>query len=580
MTHLLVIGSPGLDINDVNLESLGHLEGASVRVSMAACRSGVKVSLLCPRPDPIPKELYPFSNQLVEWIGPTIQPGHISDLKTSREMHLNCLPSDLSKFDGLHLTAMKDADHQQSILTTCRERGAKIISVGTCLKSIVGNIDAVRWFLENSDVFFLNEEEAIYLFGSIENAHAKTGQIIYITLADTGALILQGDYKTHIKMVRSPLADPVKTDEVFCGVVMANLLHGCHPIFSAQKAGALTTEIGVGKHSSALFTAVPAPDVRLDGRVRINLKQVEKCAQVVKNLPEADPFNFVCDFLPPVNHPNVLDYFFAVTLQQFSFWEDDGRTYTKPLLAQIDGKLLKGSSYLYQAYTRQLLKDPLFFTPERQVDVTVEELLSIFRADDGSDPMPAFDLHLQKTNQYGRDMLALGLTPEKIIARAYHLPTPLKTFIMILDRIGGYKEDPIRKKANLLATCLDARPEKIFQFRASEEVTPVVDYHCMRACLRMGLIDVLDKTLQKKLTDHAIVSGDEEWAIRYAAFLIQEKVTALSEKPVDAIHWFFFNYTRNHCPEMADPVCMECAMDELCAHRKEMFQPVFRTTFY
>jgi hypothetical protein len=46
-----------------------------------------------------------------------------------------------------------------------------------------------------------------------------------------------------------------------------------------------------------------------------------------------------------------------------------------------------------------------------------------------------------------------------------------------------------------------------------------------------------------------------------------------------AVDWFFFN-ARRRCPEMTEPECNLCALDPLCAHRKELFQPVLRTTFY
>jgi hypothetical protein len=31
---------------------------------------------------------------------------------------------------------------------------------------------------------------------------------------------------------------------------------------------------------------------------------------------------------------------------------------------------------------------------------------------------------------------------------------------------------------------------------------------------------------------------------------------------------------------MTEPECGECPVDVVCAHRKELFQPVIRTTFY
>jgi hypothetical protein len=45
------------------------------------------------------------------------------------------------------------------------------------------------------------------------------------------------------------------------------------------------------------------------------------------------------------------------------------------------------------------------------------------------------------------------------------------------------------------------------------------------------------------------------------------------------VDWFFFN-ARRRCPEMTEPECAHCAVDPACAHRKALFQPVLRTTFY
>jgi hypothetical protein len=45
------------------------------------------------------------------------------------------------------------------------------------------------------------------------------------------------------------------------------------------------------------------------------------------------------------------------------------------------------------------------------------------------------------------------------------------------------------------------------------------------------------------------------------------------------VDWFFFN-SRRRCPEMTEPICEHCQVDPICAHRKELFQPVIRTTFY
>jgi hypothetical protein len=63
--------------------------------------------------------------------------------------------------------------------------------------------------------------------------------------------------------------------------------------------------------------------------------------------------------------------------------------------------------------------------------------------------MPALDLHLEQAQQYGRDMLALELTPQSVLDQALTSAQPLQTFLVTLDQVGGCKEDPLCKKSLL-----------------------------------------------------------------------------------------------------------------------------------
>jgi hypothetical protein len=307
---------------------------------------------------------------------------------------------------------------------------------------------------------------------------------------------------------------------------------------------------------------------------------VQKVAERITALPEVSPYPFVCPELPPVDHPKAPDYFFAATLQQFSFWSQRNNRYDMPLIARISGIERKGSDYLWEAFRRQLEVDTEFCSPERQANLTREALLETFRADNGDDPMPALDLHLEQARQYGRDMLALGLTPQVILDKALDSPQPLKTFLGILDHVGGYKEDPLRKKSLLLAMILNDRPEAFLPLREDEKIAPIMDYHFQRSCLRIGLIDVLDDNLVAKLTTRQVVSPDEEWAVRYPAYLAIEQLVSLSGLSLSAVNDFLFTNARALCLEMAEPKCQRCRLDPVCAHHREYFQPVLRTSFY
>jgi hypothetical protein len=352
-----------------------------------------------------------------------------------------------------------------------------------------------------------------------------------------------------------------------------------HPVMAAHSAASLAAQMIEHPGPTALFWPDPAPDAPKDRRAGVNEPQVQKAAQLIAALPEVTPFDFTGPVLPPVGHPLALDWFFVSTLQQFGFWTTDNGKYHQPLIASIDGVEQKGSDYLWQGYLRPLEDDPDFFNPERQANISQAEMLDLFRADDGSDPMPALDLHLAQARQYGQDMLALNLTPQEVVRQAQSSAKPLQTFFETLDHIGGYKEDPLRKKSGLLALILNQRPEGYLSFGEDAGVTPVIDYHAMRACLRVGLVDVVDGELRSKLAGRRVLTPGEEWAVRYAAYNAMEQVAASSGKSMGAVDWFFFN-SRKRCPEMTEPDCQRCQVDSICAHRKELFQPVIRTTFY
>jgi hypothetical protein len=446
----------------------------------------------------------------------------------------------------------------------------------------------------------MNENEANLLFGGADKAEAQPGQIIFVTLAERGALVIQGDHVTHVPGHPANEFDPTGAGDTFCGATLAHLARREHPVMAARAAVLLSAEMISAVGPTRLLSDAPAATPSIDPRVRVDEDQVQRIAQLIAHLPEVQPFRFVGDFFPYVDDAGALDWFFAVTLQQFGFWEQrktdqqgtatQGNSdklhdavspwrYAHPLIAMIDGRTLKGSDYLFAAYRRMIDRDGGFFTPNRQATLTTGEFAAVLRADDGSNPMPAFRLHLQLAQSYGRDLLALGLTPRDMVERANRMENPRTVFLSMLDHIGGYKEDPLRKKSMLLALILEQRPERFLRPAPGEEAPPVIDYHLMRSSLRTGLVEVMDDELRSKLIGREALSAAEEWAVRCAVYQAIQRVQAQSGRSMGAVDWFFFN-ARRRCPEMTEPECANCAIDAVCGHRKELFQPVRRTTYY
>ena len=483
------------------------------------------------------------------------------------------LPDDMSEVVMVHIPLDMDYQMLPGLISVCKMRGAQRISV-----SYPDHIQSSEISDPNSDItFFINTSES-KARENIPEIFPPAGSLRFEIRADGTIDIHQGEYFTSVPAREPGIKLGLNERGLFEGYVLEHLIHVAHPIMAARYAAraSLTNE-----NVDDMIKRSPATlEIGIDNKVSINSQQVEKVAKIVKGMAEAQPFDYAGERHPGVGDPHAVDYFFAVTLQQFGFWEDDGEVYQRPMIATLDGDQLKGSAYMAQAYFRKITTDPEFYTPAVQANLKQDDLLAVMRSDDGGDPLPALTLHLDVANRYGRDMLALGLTPKMILEKANAEPKPLTAFIQMLDRIGGYKEDPLRKKSNLLAMILSQRPERFLRKIEGENLLPVVDYHCMRACLRLGLIDILDDSLRDKLVNRKFVSNEEEWSIRFAAYQIQAMVEEWSGKTIGVVDWFFFNYMRARCFEMTTPECNRCAANQVCLHCEQFFQPVIRTTHY
>lgn len=589
--RILVVGGASLDTLTGADELVAG--GAGMYTAMAANRSGATVTLFAPRPSPMPRPLQAVADA-VDWLGPTIGIDDLARFEISYEdgtatyetshfgaeeiLSANDLPKDLSSFDFVHLVPLGNLERQHEFLLACRSNGARRVSVGTALHLIDRQSDAAATAIRDADLVFMNTEEAVRLFGSVDAAASDPRRLLFITQGKEGATVVQGKHATSLEGVAASVVDPTGAGDSFCGATLVELALGKHPVLAAEHAMPLAAEVTEHVGARAVFSAAPAPELPMDTSVGPRLASVKRIARAISTDGEISPFPFTGADLPPPDHPATLDYFFASTLQQFGFWTIEGGRYGQPLLATIASEERKGAFYLFQAYLRWLNHDPEMLTPARQAQLSKDDLLSVLRADDGSDPMPAIDMHLALARQYGNDMLALRLTPQAILDRVSSSKSPLTSLFQILDHVGGYKEDPLRKKAALLAIILRQRPEA-FLCNGDEDVPPVIDYHVMRSCLRTGLIDIRDDKLKCKIEERRLLTEPEERAVRNAAYSAIEQVVVRSGKSTGAVDWFFFQ-ARKRCPEMTEPQCAVCPVDSVCAHRKSLFQPVRRTSFY
>ena len=597
MAKILIVGGASLDILHFSGQTEASAGGAGMYTAMAARRHGqswLEVGMFAPKPDPMPAALQPVADR-IEWGGPIVPPEQIPRFEYEHNeggtvvhdaffgaeslLEPEQLPDDLSDFAAVHVIPLGDAVVQLRFVRACRARGARFISGGCYVRDFAAEPAAPTAVFQETDALFLNEKEANIFFGSLDAVKTRPGKLVFVTLGDKGAMVVQGDLQTKLAVQPVAALDPTGAGDTFCGGTLAHLVKGEHPVTAARLAMPLAAEMVQQVGPSALISDEAAPTVTSSKRVRLNPEQIERVAMQIALLDEVVPHDFMGPDHPAKDDPGALDLFFALTLQQFSFWTTKDGYYHEPMIAPIDGKVLKGSSYISQAYFRAFQNNPQFLTVAGQANCTEAEFKAVLQSDEGLDVMPAVHLHHELANAYGRDMLALGETPQKLIARAQAAPQPLATFLQLLDRIGGYKEDPLRKKSMLLALILNQRPEKFLRFGADEAVPPVIDYHLMRSCLRTGIVEIVDEVMLAQVAARQVVTFADEEPIRQAAYDAINEIVRLSGKSMGAVDFYFFG-ARQRCPEMSEPQCELCALDSICAKQKHLFQPVVRTTFY
>lgn len=592
-SRLLVVGGASLDVLHFSGQTAASAGGAGLYTALAAARAGAVVTMFAPRPEPMPEQLTKAEGRF-EWIGPVVRPEELPRFEIAnrgggRTEMLSLFwgaeerlrPEDAPAPDHpatwVYCVPFAEPALQLAFARHYKARGHRV-ACGTYDPLTVQHKSITQQAFALCDAFFCNETEARTLFGSAEKAAARPGQLLFVTRGPGGARVLQGAYGTELPGVPARELDPTGAGDTFCGTTLAHLARGDHPVEAARRAVAHAAEMVGDVGPRALFRPGPPPEPPADPRVSIDEDRLRRVAALLATLPDVRPFDFVSDLFPPVGHPQALDFFLAATLQQFGFWSLTDDRYGAPMWAFLGGRRLKGSDYLWAAYLRWMEHAPHGLTAEGQATLDAEAFAERLRDDLGWLPLPEPDRYLGAARTYGHDMAALGLTPQALVARAAASGAPVGELLAQLDHVGGYKEDPLRKKSALVALILRERPEG-FLPRAGDDVPPIVDYHVQRSLLRLGIVDVQDDSLRGRLEGRCRLLAEDEAAVRRAAFSAMRMLCTMSGRSMAACDYFLFRM-RHRCPETTEPECALCPADPACAHRKELFQPVMRTTFY
>lgn len=594
--RLLVVGGASMDRIHVAGEVVETPGGAGLYTALAAARAGARVTMMAPVPDPMPASLAP-ARDLIEWIGPTVDldglprfeiaydsTGHVALFREHLGAEPDMTPGLLDTLTDLPACAycvpFMDAALQQRFVAALRERGCLTIAA-TYGKAARSETELARATLDDADLSFCNEPEARVLFG--DDPSVRPGRLRFVTRGSAGVTVFQGEHGTAVDGVPVDALDPTGAGDTFCGTAVARLLLGDHPVEAARRANAAAAEMVTEVGPAALWRPGPPPTTSVDVRVHVDVDVVDRMALLVAGLADLRPFDFTGPLFPDVGDPSAVGWFAAATLQQFGFWHERDHRWSGPMIAPIDGVERKGSDYLWAMYRRWQQREAGALEAERQAALTLDDWHTIAADDRGDDPFPTPETYVASAVVYGRTVQQLGLTAPELVALAAASPMPMRSLLTLLDHVGGYREDPLRKKSALLGVILRQRPERLLPdadgANGDDDAPPIVDYHVQRGCLRTGMVVIDDSSLERDVQSRAVLAATDEWAIRRAAYDAVARLAAGSGRTMGAVDWFLFQM-RHRCPEMTEPACSLCPAEPACRRRVDLFQPVRRTTFY
>lgn len=599
--HILVIGGASIDRIRAAGEPCVTPGGAALYTALAARRAGAEARFFGYRAEPMP-DLFREAASLVPWTGPPCDEEDLPHFEIVYESDGNARlasatwgreetldpemidDQDLVRAAIVHVAAIHAPELQMRFVRALRQRTRARISAGTYGYMARRAPDTVRALMESVDLFFMNEFEEKLVFGE-ERPPVRPGQILVVTRGAEGADVWQGDHCTRVPICPSTPVDLTGAGDSVCGGTLAGLMRGMHPTEAVLLGSAVASKTIEAPGMAALLGCSTSEidtrrrAARADGRVSVNRVAVDRIGARIAELDEVRPFDFTGPHFPPVGDPGTIDFLFASILHQFGFWSPASGVWSRPTFATIDGQRLKGSDYCFAAFRRQLGRDARKLSPMGMATLRWADTEAIFRADDGSIPLPVLATHHALARGYGRDMWELGLEPRTLVEAAQRADDPARVLLAALDKITGYREDPLRKKSMLLVLALGQRPEAFIDLSRAHCLTPVVDYHIMRSALRTGLLEVGDEALREALVGRRLLDPRDEAAVRLAAFDALEQLQRVSGSDVGAIDAFFFG-ARRRCPELEEPECSACPLDPVCKHETSMFQPVLRTTAY
>jgi len=158
----------------------------------------------------------------------------------------------------VHVAALPTPPQQGRFCDWARGAGAKRVSAGTFARAVQADPGGVRRLLASCDAFFMNENEARLLFGSLEAVPSPRRGACFVTRGRQGARVLEPARISDVPAIDAEEVDPTGAGDAFCGAALAALAGGASPV-EAARAGARLAASVIGAIGPSALLAPSGP---------------------------------------------------------------------------------------------------------------------------------------------------------------------------------------------------------------------------------------------------------------------------------------------------------------------------------
>jgi hypothetical protein len=233
----------------------------------------------------------------------------------------------------------------------------------------------------------------------------------------------------------------------------------------------------------------------------------------------------------------------------------------QPLIGSINGVIRRGWDYLLERFYEAVGADLTLLTPTRWTRFSAEDIKRIFNDPTYGERLVDAEGRASLIRDLGVKMMQRGWTfADEILKHCDgRIATGHPNLLEVLSQFRAYG-DPVRKKSLYFLSVM--RNSARWKYRDDMSLGPPVDYHEVRGHLRLGTVQVNDRSLLQKIREGQPVTPDEDIVLRQAVY---DAIMTISERSgvrnPSQLHYLFWNVFRSVCLRKT-PQCFH--LDETC----------------